>query len=249
MAQSGSSQRRSRITERLLVVRDKRLRTASIRSWARVLGSLAWPIVALVGLAVIAAPLSHGAEAETSRDDAQKARTAVIQAAIEWRTHHLAQPRRGAPYLRGKVAVVYQRGRFEYDWPATENGWRDAPFNPDWLLTSAPSPYTCPRCLPAESGLPAKTLQELQTVIVVDCHTNLRGSYTVEGGHGSGRLVKAFAGTCQLKIIDTTLAAVVGTRSFTKEPADRVQIGGDLPMIVSYPIDEMTQYIWSLPRK
>lgn len=95
----------------------------------------------------------------------------------------------------------------------------------------------------------AKTVDEINGAIQVHCVKGARiGLYSTQY---ITKPTPAFAITCRVSILDLTIPAIVGQRSFSnnKLPGTlRLRFARD-ELIAPVPLDEITRYVKSLPRK
>lgn len=101
----------------------------------------------------------------------------------------------------------------------------------------------------------ARSVEEVQTVVLIACHKVKRGNYVQTSGSKPGESIPGYDMACDLTLVDRAIPAVIQKKAFTSEllafeDQTRLALGTDVKELVARtPYDEMDKFLLGLPRK
>ncbi len=134
------------------------------------------------------------------------------------------------PYLKGKIVLYMSLVNF---------GDKDTVWS---LENSFASPNSSEAKL---QPIMAKTPEEVETVVLRTCKQLKKGNYLA-----GGKTLPGYFWRCEVVIVDRSLEAVIGRKTFTGKLDDVVNISATATEIEgNMPLTEMAEYTSGLPRK
>ena len=148
------------------------------------------------------------------------------------------------PYLKGKLFIVETRESRNYVYDFSDTGCR---FSKDCSGDAG-----C-KGIDKFREVRARSVEEVGTVALIECRKIKQGDF-VQTGSSSGEKIPGYDLSCNVTLVDRSLAAVIYKKKFDSEllmveDSTRVALSGPKELVARTPTSEMDEFLLKLERR